>query len=193
MSIRQRITVITIPVITCAFVLVASMAAAQPPGRRAPGPPGKMSPTQVHQLFDAMLVRQAQNALALDQETHGVFVTRLEALQDTRRRMQQERVKLVAELQRLSNPRAAATPSDDDLKSRLGALQELETRGAADLQRAYGAIDELLTPLQQARFRVLEAQMERRKLQLVGRARQNSQPRDTPRSPPRRPPGGPRR
>ena len=184
--IRHRVAVIA-----CGVVLMATLAAAQPPGRNAQRPTDQMSPPQVHQLFDAMLVMQAQNALALDEETHGTFVTRLKALQDTRRRSQQERVKLIGELQRLTNLRGGTPPPDDELKSRLATLQELESRAAADLRRAYGAIDELLTPLQQARFRVLEEQIERRKLQLVGRARQNSQSRQNNGRPgPRRPPGG---
>ena len=91
---------------------------------------------------------------------------------------------MIAELQRMTNPRNPKPADESDLTRRLSALQELEARQAADLRRAYNGIDEVLSPLQRARFRVLEDQIERRKLELVGRARQNNQ-----RPPPRRPPG----
>jgi hypothetical protein len=140
-----------------------------------------MSPAQVHQLFDAMLVMQAQNALALTETQYAQFLTRLRPLQEARRRNQQERVRLMNELQRLSNPRNPQPPTESDLRERLGALHELETRSATEVRRAYDAIDEVLTPLQQARFRVLEEQIERRKLELVGRARQGNMKRQNQR------------
>lgn len=168
-------------------VSIASSVSGQPPGRQ-PSPPATptdgMSPLQVHQLFDAMLVMQAQDALALSEQQYAAFVSRAKALQDARRQNQQERARLIGELQRLTNPRNPKPVDDAELTQRLRALQELESRQAADLRRAYDGIDEVLNPLQQARFRVLEEQIERRKLELVGRARQNNK-----RAPARRPPG----
>jgi hypothetical protein len=144
-------------------------------------PAEDMSPGEVHQLFDAMLAMQAQNALALDDQQYPQFLRRLRTLQEARRRNQQERVRLINELQRMTAPRNPKPATEADLKLRLNALHELESRSAADLRRAYDAVDEVLSPLQQARFRVLEEQIERRKLELVGRARQNNMKRPTPR------------
>jgi septal ring factor EnvC (AmiA/AmiB activator) len=144
-------------------------------------PPEDMSPGEVHQLFDAMLAMQAQNALSLDDQQYAQFLRRLRALQEARRRNQQERVRLINELQRMTTPRNPKPPAESEVKLRLNALQELESRSAADLRRAYDSLDEVLTPLQQARFRVLEEQIERRKLELVGRARQNNMKRPNPR------------
>jgi hypothetical protein len=160
-------------------------------GRGIPSPPpptDDMSPAQVHQLFDAMLVMQAQEALSLNDQQYAQFLTRLRTLQDARRRNQQERVRLINELQRLGNPRNQPA-NEGDIKMRLNALRELEARSAADLRRAYDGIDEVLNPMQQARFRVLEEQIERRKLELVGRARQNLQNSPNQQRPQRRPPG----
>jgi hypothetical protein len=165
---------------------VASSVEAQPRGQQpASGvPTDDMSPVQVHQLFDAMLVMQAQDALALSEPQYARFVSRVKALQDARRRYQQDRVRLIAELQRLTSPRNPKPAGEAELTRRLSALQELESRQAGELRRAYDGIDEVLDPLQRARFRVLEEQIERRKLELIGRARQNNQ-----RAPTRRPPG----
>jgi hypothetical protein len=52
------------------------------------------------------------------------------------------------------------------------ALQDADVRTAADVRKAYDAIDQVLDVRQQARFRVFEELMERRKLELVTRARQ---------------------
>jgi len=52
------------------------------------------------------------------------------------------------------------------------ALDEINERSAADTKKAYEAIDQLLSVPQQAKFRIFEELMERRKLELVNRARQ---------------------
>jgi hypothetical protein len=167
---------------------------AQEPGQGLPPvapPTDAMSPAQLHQLFDAMLVMQAQNALALNEQQYGVFLSRLRVLQETRRRHQVERGRLINELQKLTNPRNTEGPSEAEVKARMTTLQELEARSATELRRAYNGIDEVLTPLQQARFRVLEEQIERRKLELVARARLSNQQQNRPpngRPPARRPP-----
>ena len=62
------------------------------------------------------------------------------------------------------------------IKERLTALQELESRTAAEMRKAYNALDEVLDVRQQARFRVFEEQIERRKIELLMRARQQNRP-----------------
>jgi hypothetical protein len=157
------------------LILVALLAAA--PALAQPGRgPEDLSPARVHQLFDAMLVMQAQNALELNDDQYAQFVPRVKALQDARRRGQQMRARMINELQRITGPRNAKPVEESDLRRRLDALRDLDTQLAADVRRAYDSIDQILTPVQQARFRVLEEQIERRKLELVGRARQNKRP-----------------
>ena len=53
------------------------------------------------------------------------------------------------------------------IRDRLKSLDEIEGRLAADLRKAYEAIDQILDIRQQAKFRVFEENMERRKLELV--------------------------
>jgi len=65
------------------------------------------------------------------------------------------------------------TPGNDaQIKDRLDALAKLEATTRADQAKAMDAIDELLDVRQRARFRLLEQQLELRKLELVNRARQ---------------------
>lgn len=149
---------------------------AQPQGPGRPPLPGidnsDMTPAEIQRLFDAYLVMEAQQALALTDEQYPQFLTRLRALQETRRRNQQERFRVMGELQRLSNPRQAARGDEAMLKERLTALQELESRTAAELRKGYTSLDEVLDLRQQARFRIFEEQIERRKIELLMRARQ---------------------
>lgn len=152
-----------------------------------PAAPGDvpMRPAQVQQLLDAMVVMQAQDALSLSEQQYAQFLTRLKVLQTARRRHLQERNRLIGELQRLTNPRAARPGVNEaEIRERLTALQELESRSAAEIRRAYDSIDEVLDVRQQARFRVFEEQIERRKLELIGRARQANPNRPQQRRPP---------
>ena len=63
-------------------------------------------------------------------------------------------------------------------------LQEIESRTAAELRKAYTDLDEVLDVRQQARFRVFEEQVERRKIELLMRARQQNRPQQPRRPPP---------
>ena len=166
------------------LTILPSLAVAQePPGDAGDAP---MRPGQVQQLLDAMVVMQAQEVLSLTEQQYAQFLTRLKVLQTARRRHQQERNRLIGELQRLTNPRAARpNVAEAEIKERLTALQELEARSTAEIRRAYNSIDEVLDVRQQARFRVFEEQIERRKLELIGRARQGNPNRAMPqRKPP---------
>jgi hypothetical protein len=154
---------------------------------------GDMTPGEIQKLFDAYLVMEAQQALELSDQQYPQFLTRLRTLQDTRRRTQQERNQLMGQLQRLTNPRLAKPVDESEIKARLASLQELESRTAAEMRKAYNALDEVLDVRQQGRFRVFEEQIERRKIELLMRARQqnrqnNARPNQAPPKRPNPPP-----
>ncbi len=135
-----------------------------------------MTPAEIQKLFDAYIVVEAQRALELSDTQYPQFIARLRTLQDTRRRNQQERIQLMGRLQRLTAPRAPAVPAGV-LEDLLKNLQELESRNAAEMRKAFNELDQVLEVRQQARFRVLEEQVERRKIELLMRARQPNRPR----------------
>jgi hypothetical protein len=134
-----------------------------------------MCPGEVQRLFDAYVVMEAQKTLGLTEQQFAQFLPRLKTLQNTRRRHQQERQKIIADLQRLTAPRQASGADETTLKSHLDALQDAEQRAADEWRQAHQALDEVLDIRQRARFRVFEEQIERRKLELLLRARQNRQ------------------
>ena len=169
-----------------------------PPPQQGGGPlPGldnrDMTPGEIQKLFDAYLVMEVQQALQLNDQQYPQFLSRLRTLQETRRKNQQERNQLMNQLQRLTNPRAQVRGDEAMIKERLTGLQELESRNAAEMRKAYNALDEVLDVRQQARFRVFEEQIERRKIELLMRARQqnrqNNQQGPNANPPVRRPPG----
>src|SRR6267142_648211 len=142
----------TIP--TLLAIVFATSLAAQPPARAGRGAAGAenpgVSPAEVQKMFDAYALMQAQEQLKIGDDQFSQFLTRYKALQDVRRRNLQERARLINEMRRVLNGRQ---PDESQLKERLNALQELETRLPADVKKAYEAIDQLLDLRQQAKFR----------------------------------------
>jgi hypothetical protein len=164
-----------LPAVALAKVDPAS--AQEPPagGNPLPGLDNNiLSPGEVQRLFDAYLVVEAQRALGLTDQQYPQFLIRLKALQDTRRKTTQERNQLMQQLQRMTNPRQPDQGTDAQIKEKLAALQEVEARTAAEMRKAYNALDDVLEVRQQARFRVFEEQIERRKIELLMRARQQN-------------------
>ena len=165
-----------------AALLVAAPAAFAGGQAQGPGPRGRVAPraqrlppAEIERLFDGYVVMQAQEALKLSDAQFGPFVAKLKALQETRRRARQARRALVSELARA----LGATPvPESDVKETLRKLREAQARGAEDEQKAYDAIDQVLDLPQQARFRVFEDTVERRKFDLVLRARGRAPERD---------------
>lgn len=153
--------------------LALAQSPAEPPGRARPGGPAGLSPVEVLNMLDAYALVQAESALELKESQYGEFVTRLKRLQETRRRNQQARNRQVQELRRMTQP--PAKPQDDGvIAERLKALKEHDVKAAADLGRAYDALDEVLDVRQQARFRAFEENLERRKIDLLMRARRGA-------------------
>jgi hypothetical protein len=144
-------------------------------GRQAPAladDPG-VTPVEIQRMFDAYALVQAQDQLRLNDEQYGRFLGRFKTLQDIRRRALQEHTRLIVELRRLL---MQGQPDEAQLKDRMQALQDVETRAIAEVKKAYEAIDQALDVRQQANFRVFEEQMERRKIELITRARQANRP-----------------
>lgn len=190
----RRIPPVTVIAFTIGVALAAPVAAQDVGGGPLPGlDNGDMRPGEIQKLFDAYLVIEAQQALQLSDQQYPQFLTRLRTLQDTRRRTQQERNQLMGQLQRLTNPRLTKPVDESEIKARLTSLQELESRTAAEMRKSYNALDEVLDARQQGRFRVLEEQIERRKIELLMRARQqnrqnNARPNQAPPKRPNPPP-----
>ena len=136
-------------------------------GGQAPGPAAR----EVERLFDAYVAVQAQDALHLADSQLTPFLSKLTALQQVRRRaMAQRRVILNGLSKLLSTDR----PDEGKIQEALRRLREHDDQAAAEIQRGYAALDQVLDSTQQARFRVLEDQVERRRIELLIRARRRA-------------------
>lgn len=163
----------------CVVACLSSVAAAgqgrpnRPRGQQQPGPlaDGGVSPAELQRLFDAYVVMQAQQELQLTDEQYPRFLSSIRALQDVRRRGQMERGRLLQSLRRLSQDTAA---SEKEMGDQLKGLDALDERQAVEIRKAVAAVDQVLDVRQQARFRLFEEMMERRKVDLLLRARQTN-------------------
>lgn len=146
----------------------ASDAQVRPQRRPLPQADG-VSPGEIQRLFDAYVVMQAQQELQLSDEQYPKFLSRVKALQSARQRALGERGRILQELRRLD---AAPSLDESQVRAQMKALADADARAAADVRDALAAIDQVLDVRQQVRFRLFEDQMERRKADLVIRARQ---------------------
>jgi Spy/CpxP family protein refolding chaperone len=135
----------------------------------APQDEAGVSPAEIQRMFDSYALMQAQQQLQIRDNQFPQFLTRFKALQDIRRRGLQQHARRLVELRRLLN---APQMDEAAVREQLKAMADDEARTQADVTKAYEAIDQVLDLTQQARFRIFEEMMERRKLELVARARQ---------------------
>ena len=168
--------------VVCAIVAGAVMSAAnaQLGAQRGRGDggvaaqEGAATPVEIQRMFDAYALLQAQEQLKIGDEQYSQFLTRFKGLQDVRRKALQEHSRIVQDLRRLVGD---TQPDDAQIKDRLKVLDDVDTRSAVEIKKAHDAIDQVLDLHQQAKFRVFEELMERRKLELVTRARLANRPR----------------
>jgi hypothetical protein len=146
----------------------------RPAGRAAQPAAEGVTPAEIQQMFDALFLVRAQEVLQLREDQYPRFLTRLRALQAIQRRAENQRRQALNQLRRLLQN--DARPDEAAIKERLKALEDLAAGVAAETKQAQASLDEVLDVRQQARFRLLEEEMERRKLDLLARTRQANRP-----------------
>jgi hypothetical protein len=184
----QQVLIAMVVAVGALTALPECVQAAQGRNRVAPAPnaggaadDATVSPAEIQRLFDAYVVMQAQQALQLSDEQFPKFLARVKTLQEARRRGQMQRGRMLQELRRLSQ-----TPGEDDaLRNQLKALNDLDARLGTEIRQALEGVDQTLDLRQQARFRLFEEQMERRKVDLLMRARQGNRLRNQAETPSR--------
>jgi Spy/CpxP family protein refolding chaperone len=152
-----------------AFAVAGSLARAQPPAPSGQEP--NISPAEVQRMFDAYAWGQAQEQLRLNDDQFARFLGRFKALQEVRRRTQLERGRILRELVQMSRQDDA---DETAIRDRLKELKDVDARSAVEIKNAYDAVDQVLDLRQQARFRVFEEFIERRKIELLTAARRNN-------------------
>jgi septal ring factor EnvC (AmiA/AmiB activator) len=163
------------------FQASATPDAQDPPARpnrgNRPDPSDPLAPVSTGELvnmLDTYAIVRAQAELTLNDAQYAQFVTRLKRLQEARRRNQRERNQILQDLRRLTGPLAPSPADETVVRERLKALRDHDERATVEMRKAYETLDEVLDVRQQARFRIFEETIERRKLDLVLRARERA-------------------
>jgi hypothetical protein len=178
----------TLRAVTFAALVSASAAPIAAQGRERPfrpnaaGEPGaapetaNVTPAEIQQMFDSYALLQAQDQLKISDDQFPKFLPRFKALQDVRRQGLMQRTRVLNQIRQILN---GTQPADDgQLRDLMKRLEEIDSHTEIESKKAYEAIDQVLDLHQQAKFRVFEENMERRKLELVTRARQANRPKN---------------
>ena len=146
-------------------VVLAAAAAAWAQGAARPGP-GRPARDELFKMIDAYIVSNLQESLALTDEQFVKLLPLVKRLHATRRDFVQRRRETIGEMRRLLESGSAT-------ESRIGELLKIlkaqETDEPLALRRDADAVDALLSPLQQAKLRILEARVEQRLRELARR------------------------
>lgn len=126
---------------------------------------------EVFKLLDAYVVSNLQESLDLTDEQFVRILPLVKRVQTSRREFAQQRARVVAEMSRLFESGSATEARIAELMTELRAM---EAQSPAKLRRDVDALDSMLTPVQQAKLRILEVQVERRIRNLMARIRSES-------------------
>lgn len=133
------------------------------------------SPVYVQNMFDTLAVMEAEKFLPLSADQYPVFVQRLRRLQEARMQSNRRRTKALNELRQLSGPQAAADVADSVIDAKLKELDAAELEGAAAVRKALDELNGGLSVRQRARYRLLEENVERRKIDFLTKVRGGGQ------------------
>jgi len=156
---------VSLPVLALALAL-AGPQAPRPDGDRPS--PGTRPRDEAAKMIDAYIVSNLQESLGLTDEQFVKLLPLVKKLQSDRRESMQNRMRLVREMRRsLSSGSATESQVLDQLKD----LKAMDAEGPARNRKDLEAIDAVLSPVQQAKFRVLEADIEAKIRELLGQIR----------------------
>jgi hypothetical protein len=130
--------------------------------------PGGLRPDEVQQIVDGWEIATAEKMLELTDQQYVPFLQQLRRLQNGRRQQLMQRQRMLMMLRQTLNQQPAL--EDAAVEARVKQFDDQERRLQQELQSLHAGIDGVLTPRQRARFRVLQEQMERRKLEVLSRA-----------------------
>ncbi|HLA77788.1 MAG TPA: hypothetical protein VJU18_09435 [Vicinamibacteria bacterium] len=145
--------------------LALPLTAQQPGPRRMRGEPAGPGPGhEAFKLVEAYVLSNLQDSLDLSDDQFVKMLPLVKRVQNDRREFAQRRMRVLMELRKLLGSGTATESRVGDL---LKELKSIESEEPAALRRDMDAIDAALNPLQQAKYRVFEADVERRIRELM--------------------------
>jgi len=160
-------------VIALVCVLAVSLAGQAGPDH-APGAPDGAAATraprdEAFKMIDAYVLSNLQESLELTDDQFARLMPLVKRLQTDRRAMVLRRNQPLMELRRLLASGGATEPRVREL---LAQIKSAETDEPALLRKDRDAIDAALSPIQQAKFRVMELEVEHKIRELMTQVRQ---------------------
>jgi hypothetical protein len=119
-------------------------------------------------MVDAYIVANIQESLGLDDDTYAKIIPVVTKLQKARREFWEERGRMQRKMRRLLR---SGTATEAEVQRLLKPMKALEEEGPERVRRHMERLDALLTPLQQAKYRVFESEVEHRLRELLRRGR----------------------
>jgi hypothetical protein len=160
--------------LACVLLLAAPCAFGQvgPAGRGVP-PAGEDSRPRddIAKMIDAYIISNLQEGLGLSDEQFVKLLPLVKRLQTDRHLFAQRRQRTVQELRRLMQSGGA---TDARVSELLRELKAVEAEEPTAIRRDRDALDAALSPLQQAKYRLMEVELERRLRELLTQARRNA-------------------
>lgn len=134
-----------------ALVCVASQAGAQGGAARPRG--------EAFKMVDAYIVSNLQESVGLSDDQFARILPLVKRLQNDRRELAQRRGRALGEMRRVLE---SGTATEARVLELLGEVKSVESTQHEAIRRDMDAIDQMLTPVQQAKFRLLEGEVERK-------------------------------
>jgi Spy/CpxP family protein refolding chaperone len=152
-----------------ALTLGASAAAAQE-GPGAQGAPGDRARPrdEAFRMIDAYIMSNLQESLQLSDDQYVKVLPLVKRLQTDRRAFAQRRQQDLQELRRVL---ASGTATEARVGDLLRQIKSAEAEEPAALKKDRDAIDAVLSPVQQAKYRVMEVEVERKIRELMNQIR----------------------
>ena len=145
---------------TVAGAILAVLSVAAVSGQEAARPEGPgRARDEAFKIVDAYVVSNLQESLGLTDEQFTRLLPLVMKLHNDRRDLVHRRLQSLRELRRLL---ASGAATEAQVGERLRDVKKLEVDEPAMLRRDRDAVDAALSPLQQAKFRVLESEVEQK-------------------------------
>lgn len=151
------------------LAVAASLAASGASGQEER--PQQPSGEEIEGMIDAYVLSKLQDALVLSDEEFGRMVVAQKKMQDARRAYRRTRNEVLREMRQTLRRDDAG---EAELSPLLGRLDELQQRFLEEERARYRDIDAVLDVRQRARYRIFEAEVQRRLQQLIRESRRGA-------------------
>lgn len=131
----------------------------------------QISLADVEAMFDTMAVMEAERFIELTPEQFPQFVQRMKRLQEARTVHVRKHNRALAELRAMANPQTGKA-DEATIEGKLKEMDAIEADSQATIAKALDGVNQLLSAKQRARFRLLEDNMEKKKLDFLIKVRQ---------------------